>query len=576
MPTAVPERSPARPPIRLWPGVVAVALQWFVWLVLPLLVVESIVGYISAFGVLIGGLVIVVWWVFLSRAPWAERLGGLALMVAGVAGTRFLLHESVATGGQGFLYYVYVIPGLCLAFVIWTWAGRRLTGRARWATMAATILVACGGWALVRTEGTSAAGSHFRWRWSQTPEERLLAHAAATPVGKLPAAVGPLATGAEWPGFRGPGRDGVVPGLRIATDWSTAPPVELWRRPIGPGWSSFAVAGDLLYTQEQRGEEEIVACYRASSGEPVWMHRDATRFWESNAGAGPRATPTLAGDRVYALGATGILNVLDAASGAPVWSRDVGGDTAKEVSTWGFSGSPLVVGDSVLVAAAGRLAAYDLVTGEPRWLGPDGGAGYSSPHLVTLDGVEQVVLTSAAGATGFAPADGEVLWQHEWDGFSIVQPARTRDGDLLLGADLVGTIRLAVSRRDGGWAAEERWASRRLKPNFNDFVVHEGHAYGFDGAILAAIDLASGGRRWKGGRYGQGQLVLLSAQDLLLVISETGELALVAATPDRFQELARFPALTGKTWNHPVLVGDLLLVRNGQEMAAFRLPRAGG
>jgi hypothetical protein len=156
-----------------------------------------------------------------------------------------------------------------------------------------------------------------------------------------------------------------------------------------------------------------------------------------------------------------------------------------------------------------------------------------------------------------------------------VQPALTEEGDVLISvSDSSGTRRLGVTHGSAGWTVQERWTSLGLKPYFNDFVVHKGHAFGFDGSILACIDLKDGKRVWKGGRYGNGQMLLLADQDLLLLTSEEGELALVRATPDGFTEVARFPALEGKTWNHPVLVGDVLLVRNGEQMAAFRLSRA--
>ena len=160
------------------------------------------------------------------------------------------------------------------------------------------------------------------------------------------------------------------------------------------------------------------------------------------------------------------------------------------------------------------------------------------------------------------------------------RPARARssDGDMLIsvlgGTGGAGIRRIGVAQTSGKWTTEERWTSNGLKPYYNDYVVHKGHAYGFDGTILSSIDLSDGQRKWKGGRYGGGQLVLLADQDVLLVMSEEGEVALVSATPDQFTELARFKALDGKTWNHPVVVGDVLLVRNGEEMAAFRLPRA--
>jgi outer membrane protein assembly factor BamB len=353
----------------------------------------------------------------------------------------------------------------------------------------------------------------------------------------------------------------------------------MWQRPIGPGWSSFAVQGDLLFTQEQRGEEEMVVAYRINTGEPVWRHRDKVRFWESNGGAGPRGTPTLHNGRLYSFGATGILNVLDARNGAVIWSRNVASEAKKQIPMWGFSSSPLIVGDMVVVAAAGRLAAFELATGKPRWLGPNGGGGYSSPHLATIDGVEQIVFLSAAGASGINPLDGTQLWQYAWPGTPILQPAMTAEGDVLVtSGDAMGGMgmrRLALSHASATWNVAEQWTSNGLKPYFSDFVVHNGHAFGFDGRILSCVDLKDGTRKWKGGRFGQGQLVLLPDQDLLLVISEEGELGLVSATPDKFTEIARVQAIEGKTWNHPVLVRDTLLVRNDQEMAAFRLSLAG-
>jgi outer membrane protein assembly factor BamB len=235
-----------------------------------------------------------------------------------------------------------------------------------------------------------------------------------------------------------------------------------------------------------------------------------------------------------------------------------------------------VVDDVVIVAVEGTLAAYDIATGRQRWSGPNGGRSYSSPHLFTIDGVAQVLHMSEVGATSFAPADGAILWQHPWEGEDrIVQPAVTADGDLLLcgGGLKTGMRRFAVTHGPEGWKLEERWASRGLKPNQNDSVVHEGHAYGFVGPRLACIDVKDGARKWKDARYA-GFTILLADQGLLLVLSEKGEVALVEATPSKFTELARIQAIEGKTWSHPVLVGDVLLVRNAQEMAAFRLSLA--
>jgi outer membrane protein assembly factor BamB len=617
-------------PLRLWPGVALATLVVLFKFVLPAIGLGT--PLVGLLGGPVAALLIVLWWLLFSRAPWSERLAAVALMVGGLWVTSFFLHPSIAggTGGMSVLLPILATPMVCLALVAWAVVTHRYSDGVRRATLAATLLIACGAWTQVRTDGITGDGHiDLHWRWTKTPEERLLAQAGqpATPSsqplptspapaastekspapsepaakatepapeisGRAPVAgaSAPLATAtprepttasarAEWPGFRGPGRDSAIPGLRIATDWTASPPVELWRRPVGPGWSSFAVQGDRLYTQEQRGESEIVACYDARTGEPVWQHRNGTRFWEPAAGAGPRGTPTLSQGRVYALGATGILNTLDAKTGAVLWSHDAAVEEGVENPGWGFAGSPLVVNDLVVVALAGRLAAYDGATGRRRWLGPEGGSGYSSPQLVTIAGVPQILLLRGSRTTSVSPADGTLLWEHKWQpGISFLQPAVTESGDVLVAEGEAmsgqGIQRLAVQHGAAGWTVEERWTSRDLKPYFNDFVVHKGHAYGFDGSIMACIDLADGTRRWKGGRYGHGQLVLLPDQDLLLVLSEEGEVALVNATPDRFTEIARFKAIEGKTWNHPAVVGTLLLVRNGEEMAAFRLKSA--
>jgi len=371
----------------------------------------------------------------------------------------------------------------------------------------------------------------------------------------------------------------VVRDLRIDVDWEAAPPALLWRRSVGPGWSSFAVGDDRVYTQEQRGERESVASYDLATGNPVWKHSWEARFFEAMGGVGPRATPLLDGETIHVMGATGVLSALTAADGRVLWSRqltELAGSSPESGETrvpiWGFSGSPLLVDGVLIVAASGRLMGFEPDTGELVWAAADGGPSYSSPVLVDLNGVPQVVLLHDAGAVSVVPEDGSVLWEHEWSGASLVQPAALSEGSILVSADEgKGIRRLNLGNSGDSWEATEAWTSKRLKPNFNDFVVHEGHAYGFDGGILASVELDAGTRRWKGGRYGHGQLVLLPDQDLLLVVSERGEVALVRASPDGFEELALFEAIEGKTWNHPVLVGDILLVRNAQEMAAFRL-----
>ena len=604
-----------RKPLRLWPLAIIAAMFVAIVALVPLLPLEEEVGLSLRVmgGAVLSGLLIVLWWLIASRARWFERIGVVLLMPVAILGAHALVDPSIAGGAQGFMAYILGFASCACAIAVWAVASRRLEGRVRYfALITSFVIVGVAPLLAIRTSGVRGGGFDVLWRWTPTPEELLLARheeepkplptvaqtPEVAPVPIMPAppdrkasdALGAAETTkapkalklpepvepADWPGFRGSNRDGVVHLSPMKTDWTQTPPIEMWRRAVGPGWSSFSVRGDLLYTQEQRGEDEIVACYRVSNGDPVWRHKDRIRFYESNGGAGPRGTPTIHGNRVYSLGATAMLNALDAKTGRVIWAKKAAVDTHRKIPMWGISSSPLIVDDLVIVAVNGTLAAYDIANGNLRWLGPKNAGSYSSPQLMTLDGVPQIVILTSPGAVGVNPVDGTLLWEHQWEGGAIVQPALTEDGDLLINAMAatggIGTRRLSIKKSESGWHVEEKWTTNGLKPYFNDLVVHKGYAYGFDGAILSAIDLADGTRKWKGGRYGNGQLVLLAEQDLLLVISEEGEIALVSATPDHFKEIARVPALNAKTWNHPVVVRDVLLIRNGEEMAAFRLP----
>jgi len=559
--------------LRLWPGIAIVTVLLFLRFGIPI-IMPRFEGFRIAFiGVFLGAPAIAIWWMFFSRATRAERWAAVFLTIACPAITWGLNHPSMRL-----MWLVgFAVPTLSTALVVWATLTRNLPQKTRLITMAATFMAACGVWTLTRSDGmTGNHATQLTWRWTKTAEEKLLArdgdHA------RPPSEPGLRSDGIakpSWPGFRGPNRDGVVPGTRLATDWSLTPPQPLWRRKIGPGWSSFAVANQRVYTQEQRGDEELVACYDLTTGDPVWFHSNTARFYESIGGPGPRATPTLNEGHLFTLGATGILNALNARDGTLLWERDVTDDARATDPYWGFANSPLVFDDLVIVSAAGQLVAYDRTSGERRWLGPESAESYSSPHFATVMGIPQVVQLSGDGALAVTPSDGRVLWHHEWSGRPMVQPTRINGSQLLINAgEGYGLRKISFAHQGSQWKVTPDWTSIRLKPNFNGLVVHRNHAFGFDGGIMACIELENGTRKWKGGRYGMGQLLLLPDQDLLLVISEKGELVLVEASTEKFNELGRYPAIQGKTWNHPALIDDILLIRNGQEMAAYRLPLA--
>ena len=394
MATARPESSSEKP-LRLWPGVAGAIIVVFArFVIAPFVPGGGLIGILVGAA---GAALILLWWLFFSRAPWLERIGAVLLIALAAVMTPPFAHPSIGGAGGGMLF-VFLLPGTVPPFLV---AGAILSRRSsrgvRWATMAAVILLGTGVWVLARTDGIEGEGNpQLAWRWTPTAEERLLTAArdetrpsasaptAPTPAdssvardataatakpgipagdpgppntGKPPVAA-PAVTPILWSGFRGQDRNAVVDGVRINTDWNAAKPMQVWRRRVGPGWSSFAVAGELIFTQEQRGDYEVISAYSLSTGEPVWRHQDAARFYEPAGGAGPRGTPTVHDGRVYAMGATGIVNALDARTGARIWTRHADRDTGARRPDWAFAASPLVVGDLLVAATSGRLAAY--------------------------------------------------------------------------------------------------------------------------------------------------------------------------------------------------------------------------
>jgi outer membrane protein assembly factor BamB len=392
-----------------------------------------------------------------------------------------------------------------------------------------------------------------------------------------PTASGAAPVAAYWTDFRGPNRDGHYRERPIRTDWPSGGLKPVWKQPIGAGYASFVIAKGRAFTIEQRGGEEVVAAYEVATGREVWTNRWKARFQESMGGDGPRATPTWADGRVYALGATGELRALDDATGKTVWRINILEDTGAANLQWGMSASPLVVGDTLVVLPGGRngtsVAAYNRNTGKRVWAALDDQQSYSSPMLMTLAGVPQIVVFSASRLMGITPDRGTLLWEHPWKTqFDIhaAQPLALGGDRLFLSSGYrTGAAVIEVAKSGDRFAVKEIWRNSRMKNQFTSSLLHEGFIYGLDESILACVDAATGDLKWKGGRYGYGQTLLASGH--IIVLTEDGDLALVRAVPTKHEEIARFPVLEGKTWNHPAMSDGFLLVRNIAEMAAFDL-----
>lgn len=377
-----------------------------------------------------------------------------------------------------------------------------------------------------------------------------------------------------WTNFRGPKRDGKYDEGGISTNWPSNGLPVLWKQPVGVGHASFVVADGKAYTIEQRRSQEVVAAYDVANGRELWAQKWSAEFADST-GDGPRATPTYDQGRIYALGATGELRCLDANNGNVIWGKNILSDNSASNLPWAMAASPLIVDDKVIVLPGGTsgksVVAYNKNNGAPVWKVLNDTQAYVSPMLVELAGRRQIMVVSSSRVVGLAPENGALLWSYDWDtsnGINVSQPIVVDRNRFFISSGYgKGAALVELKGSGNSFEASTIWENSNMKNKFNSSVLYNGYVYGLDEGILVCLDVNTGERKWKDGRYGYGQLIL--AGDHLIVSSDKGDVALVKATPAQYTEVARFTAVQGQTWNYPAIAGGRLLVRNSNEMAAY-------
>lgn len=382
---------------------------------------------------------------------------------------------------------------------------------------------------------------------------------------------------ADWPQYRGLNRDGRSLETGLLKSWPEEGPQELWRVPLGDGYSGIAVVDGRVFTMFGHRGRELAAAFDAATGVELWRF-DMGNNLRNRQGGGPRATPTVDEDRVYALGARGKLFCLDAASGQRRWGRDLVEDLGARIPQWGASSSPLIEDQHLIVDVAGRkgygVVAFDKESGEIVWHAGTHRPAYSSPIAVTLAGERQIVLFTAEGLRGVAATDGRGLWSApwttDWDVNAATPVYVPSNGVFISSGYDTGAALLQIVKENGEFRVYQVWRNRLMKNQFNTSVLVDGYLYGFDMGTLKCLDALTGEEKWRA-RSGFAKGSLLYADGNLIVMGGNGHLGLIEATPDGFREISRFEILKGRTWTMPALANGVLYARDFEEMVALQL-----
>ena len=383
-------------------------------------------------------------------------------------------------------------------------------------------------------------------------------------------------TDVEWHQWRGPNRDGVSLETDLLKSWSDAGPKELWRIPLGEGFSGVSISDGRAYTMYAKGEDEIVVCLDAKSGKELWRHLDDYLFENRQGGNGPRSTPTVDGDKVYVLSAFGRLVALDALTGKQRWDYDFTKAFSSELPRHGFATSPIIEGNLLLVETGGAgnaLVAFDKQSGDIAWSSQNDVSGYSSPITETILGRRQTVFFTGDGLVSVSPKDGSVYWRYDWQtSFNVnaATPVFIAPDKIFISSGYdMGAAVVQIKETDGKFTASEVWKNRVMKNHFSSSILHDGYLYGLDNAILKCVEANTGEEQWVARGFGKGSLIY--ADGHLIILGEGGNLALVKATHTEYKEVAQTQVFTGRCWTLPTLSNGKLYLRNDQELICFDL-----
>jgi outer membrane protein assembly factor BamB len=387
----------------------------------------------------------------------------------------------------------------------------------------------------------------------------------------LPAAVSNRAPD-DWPQWRGPNRDGIATEKGLLKSWPQGGPPLAWQtKGAGEGYSSFAVSQGRLYTLGARADTEYVLAFDAASGKRLWEAQHGRRF-SNDRGDGPRSTPTIEGDRLYAFGASGDLSVLDTATGKPHWTINVLKQYGGSNIRWGLSESPLVLADRILVNAGGTIVALKKTDGSLIWKTDGDDAGYASAVVQRAGNVTQAIFFTSARALGVDVNSGRQLWSYRpvANGVANIATPVVRGNRVFLSSDYdTGSALLELTPSGNDVRAREVYFTREMKNHHATSVLVGDHLYGFDSAILTALKFDTGEVAWQNRSVGKGSLIF--ADERLYLFSENGVVGLAEASPEAYREHGRFSIKTGRlpTWSHPVVAEGKLFLRDQDNLYAY-------